>query len=280
MSGIGNDIADGEEQPQTESAVQSGLPATATAKRGVVEQLNDDEFNAWKAVGGVRGALESVLPALIFVVFYVATMELKWPIIASVGVSLILILARAIARQPMTYSISGLVGVGVGTVWALATGRGENFFAFGIIVAAIYGIVIAFLSLFRFPVVSMTLTPVWQLPWRWWRSEDSIAEDDALGSISEHDRVGLTRLARVAGWLSWLWFGLFAIRVAVQVPMWVMGQVAALGTMKIVLGLPLFLLVAWLTWVKLRPFKPLADAVVAQLPKESEEEPGATSASD
>jgi MFS family permease len=230
--------------------------AGENAQKGVAGQLNEETFDALKAVGGVRGAIESVAPALVFVVVYVITMELRPTLIAAVAVSVVLILARLIARQPVTYSVSGFIGVGIGVLWALFTGRGEDFFAVGIITGAVYGLGILISILVRFPVVSMALTPVWQLPWKWWR----------------HPQPPLARLARAARHLSWLWFGLFALRVGVQVPLWIAGNVAVLGTMKLILGLPPFLLVAWLTWVILRPYKPIVDDYLASMPSDEASE--------
>ena len=51
-----------------------------------------------------------------------------------------------------------------------------------------------------------------------------------------------------------MWAGIFVLRVAVQVPLWLSGQVAALGVAKLALGLPLFALGAWATWWGLRGY--------------------------
>ena len=134
--------------------------------KSLASQLNADQFDAWQAVGGVRGAIESVLPVLVFVVAYVITMDLKWPLILAGGISVVLILVRLVSRQPVTYSVSGFVGVAIGVIWALWSGRGENFFAFGIITSAAYGLAIMVANLVRYPVVSMALTAVWQLRWK------------------------------------------------------------------------------------------------------------------
>lgn len=60
-------------------------------------------------------------------------------------------------------------------------------------------------------------------------------------------------------WLSWLWAGVFALRLAVEVPLWWMGQVAQLGVAKLILGVPLFALAAWLSWLGIRPFGQLVN---------------------
>ena len=63
-------------------------------------------------------------------------------------------------------------------------------------------------------------------------------------------------LRRRCGSLTWMWAGVFALRVAVQAPLWAAGAVAALGVAKLALGLPLFALGAWATWRGLRGYAP------------------------
>jgi hypothetical protein len=41
---------------------------------------------------------------------------------------------------------------------------------------------------------------------------------------------------------------MFAVRLAVQVPLWRAGAATALGFANVLLGLPLFAAVLWLTW--------------------------------
>lgn len=44
----------------------------------------------------------------------------------------------------------------------------------------------------------------------------------------------------------------FALRLLVQVPLYLADQVAALGTAKLVMGLPLFALGLWVMWLVVR----------------------------
>jgi hypothetical protein len=45
---------------------------------------------------------------------------------------------------------------------------------------------------------------------------------------------------------------MFGLRLAVQVPLYLAGQVAVLGAVNVGLGLPLFGIVVWLSWLILR----------------------------
>ncbi|MEY4418169.1 MAG: hypothetical protein RIQ88_607 [Actinomycetota bacterium] len=49
-----------------------------------------------------------------------------------------------------------------------------------------------------------------------------------------------------------LWVGLFATRLLVEVPLYLAGQVVILGFVKLVLGLPFYLTMIWISWLLLR----------------------------
>ena len=52
---------------------------------------------------------------------------------------------------------------------------------------------------------------------------------------------------------SWIWVAMFTLRVVVQVPLYLAGLVGALGVAKVVMGWPLFLAAAYVTYLVLRP---------------------------
>ena len=53
-------------------------------------------------------------------------------------------------------------------------------------------------------------------------------------------------------WASCIWFCVFAIRVAIQVPLYLHDHVVSLGVSTLLLGWPLFALAALLSWLVLR----------------------------
>ena len=60
------------------------------------------------ALGGVRGLVEAVAPGLVFVVVFLATgQELVPPLIASLAVAVVLVIARLIGGTPVTQALSG-----------------------------------------------------------------------------------------------------------------------------------------------------------------------------
>jgi len=52
---------------------------------------------------------------------------------------------------------------------------------------------------------------------------------------------------------SWIWVGLFSLRLAVQLPLYLADSLTALGVARIAMGLPLFAVGIWLSWLILRP---------------------------
>ena len=57
---------------------------------------------------------------------------------------------------------------------------------------------------------------------------------------------------RVYTMASWVWFGMFILRLAIMYPLYRMNAVNALGVASLVLGYPLFLFVVWWTWLIIR----------------------------
>jgi hypothetical protein len=193
-------------------------------------------------VGGWRGAVESVLPGAVFVVLFVLTRDLRVCLAASAGAAVVFCLARLAQRQGMTQAASGLAGVAIGVVWAALSGRGENYFAWGLVTASAFAAGLLATVVARRPAVALAVGFAWRLPASW-RTDGALAP-----------------LRRRCLALTWVWTGMFLIRLGVQWPLWHAGAVAQLGVAKLVLGLPLFAVVCWLTWAGLRPFASLAHA--------------------
>ena len=53
-------------------------------------------------------------------------------------------------------------------------------------------------------------------------------------------------------WASWIWFCVFAVRVAIQLPLYLHDRVVSLGVSTLVLGWPLFAVAAVGSWLVLR----------------------------
>jgi hypothetical protein len=71
------------------------------------------------------------------------------------------------------------------------------------------------------------------------------------------------RKRRVFFWLAIAWAALFYARLALQFPLYLAGDVTALGTLKLIMGLPLFAPLVAVTWLAVR-------AAYAKTPREPE----------
>lgn len=201
-----------------------------------MSQATSDDFSWSDALGGTRGVIEATAPGLVFVVVYVATRALVPTLIAASCIALLACVIRLVQRQGLQQALSGLFGVAIGVIFAAATGRGENYFAWGIVTNIAMALVFAVSVLLRRGLVAQFYGPLTGLP-KGWQSDPTYAD-----------------LRRSCSLLTWMWAGIFALRVLVQAPLWLGGQVAALGVAKLVLGLPLFALGAWATWWGLRRY--------------------------
>lgn len=197
--------------------------------RGALAQLNSEEFDLWQAVGGVRGLVESVAPGVVFVVVFVATRDLAWSIGSAVALALIAMVLRLIARSTLTQAISGLGGILIGALWAWRTGEAEDFYAWGLYVNAGFALGAIVSILAGRPLVGLIVKGF---------------------SPRAAEAPGAHRAFRAA---TWLWASAFVARLAVQVPLYLQSEVGWLGTARVVMGLPLWALVLWVTWILIRP---------------------------
>jgi hypothetical protein len=48
-----------------------------------------------------------------------------------------------------------------------------------------------------------------------------------------------------------LWAGVFALRLLIQLPLYITEQIGYLGTARLLMGVPLFALTIWISWLLL-----------------------------
>ena len=214
------------------------------AGRGV-GQLAAEEFDFMAAVGGVRGLVESIAPGLVFVVVFLITRELLPALVASSALAVLAVVVRLVQRTPLTQAFSGMLGVAISVVWAWQTGEAANFFQWGLWVNAAYLVGTVLSILVRWPLVGAIVALIrgeWEEGWR---------------SSPMYRRYVMA---------TWLWAGLFAARLAVQVPLLLDDAVGWLGTAKLLMGVPLFAVVIWLTWLMVREPEELREPASAESP--------------
>lgn len=225
-------------EPRTSELIGAALGGAARragldpAAGGSTQQV------VWSAMGGWRGILESVLPSLAFVVLFTIRPEpLILPLGVSVGLAAIFTAIRLAQKSPPAAAIGGLVAAGAAAVLALMTGRGEDNFVLGFFTNAAYGSVLLISALIGWSLIGVAAGFL-------------VGE----GTSWRADR----RKRRAYFWLGIAWAALFAARLAVQLPLYFAGDVTALGTLKLVMGLPLFAPMIAVTWLVVRALHPKA----------------------
>lgn len=246
-------------------------PTPDKPKQGL-RSLTAQEFSALDSVGGLRGLIEATAPGLIYLVVYITTMELAPALISSLVVAALLVIIRLIQRTPVTMAFSGVFGVGIGLFIAWKSGDASDFYVWGLLVNLAYILGLGLSLALRWPGVGLmvellktglgasaskedTQPPL--TPQTGAEASESASDlaDPATQEQSpavvwptawRKDPISMKKYTIV----TWLWVAMFALRLGVQGPLYLAGTdfIAALGTARLVMGLPLFALVLWLTW--------------------------------
>lgn len=231
------------EEPRTQSASEIlGAALGGAARKAGLDPAESASTHkvVWSAMGGWRGILESVLPSLAFVILFTLRPEpLLLPLGVSVGLAAVFTVVRLVQKSPPSAALGGLVAAVAAAGLALWTGRGEDNFVPGLITNAVYGSVILVSALIGWSVIGLAVGFLM-----------------GEGTAWRADR----RKRRAFFWLGIAWAALFFARLAVQFPLYLAGDVTALGTLKLVMGLPLFAPLIAVTWLVVRALYPRASA--------------------
>jgi uncharacterized protein DUF3159 len=195
--------------PTSETAVRT--EAYATVEAAVRAQLS-------KALGGVRGMIEAAVPTMGFTATYVATKELKLALWIGVGAAVLLLAVRLAQRSTSQFVLNSLVGIAIAAVFALRSGKAEDAFLPGIIYNSAYAVGMIISIVVRWPLVGFIIGSVTGDPTAWRRNP---------------------AIVRLCSRLTWLLLFPCLLRVVVQYPLYLAGQVGWLGIAKIGLGWPL-----------------------------------------
>lgn len=216
------------------------MPENPGDTNSKVALLESPHFSLSDSIGGVRGVLESVLPTLIFMVAFIISRQIMLSSILAGICCAVFVLARLIQRQNVMQAIVGLLLVAISGWAAYSSHDARNFYTPGFLINAGWSLAIILSLLTRTPavgvVVELVHTPLSSAPGQWRRSW-----------VSKKKLFG----AYLAS--TWLWLALFGLRLAVELPLWLTHHVDALGIARLVLGIPAFALVFWLTWVWVSP---------------------------
>ncbi|MGE4426500.1 MAG: DUF3159 domain-containing protein [Solirubrobacteraceae bacterium] len=210
----------------------TGPGGAAPAPSGPARTVRRPPSSLQDAVGGPLGIAESALPAALFVgVYTVGGNDTTVSAIVAVAVAAVLAAARVVRGQTVQFALSGLVGIALAGFIVSRTGKAEDFFLPGLLFNVAYASAYLVSIVVRWPLVGVLVALMTQQDSSWRR--DPVA-------LRAHTRA------------SWLWVGLFLFRLAVQLPLYLAGALVALGAARVAMGIPLFVLGLWLTWLLIR----------------------------
>ncbi|GAA1951422.1 DUF3159 domain-containing protein [Microbacterium deminutum] len=218
-----------------DAAKRAGLDPASDASTGHV---------VWRAMGGWRGILEAVLPGVVFILVWTLTYDpgtkqanLPLSLGLSVGLAAVFTIIRLIQHGPAGAAIGGLIATAAAAALALFTGRGQDNFLWGFATNIAYGSAFLVSALIGWSLIGLAVGFLMSEGTAWRRDK---------------------RKRRVFFWLAIAWAGLFALRLLIQLPLYFAGDVAALGTVKLIMGLPLFAPLVAVTWLAVRALYPPA----------------------
>lgn len=194
----------------------------------------DDRFRPADALGPAA-FLDAGLPLALFTVVYIAGgRNLTLSLWVALGAGVLLGIIRLIRRERLMNVVAGFVGLGIAAFMANRTGKPEDVFSWGFLVNIGYGLAYLISIIVRWPLLGVLV-------------------GFATGQgTSWRDDPALLRAYTKA---SMLWVAMFVLRLGVQVPLYLAGesQLGWLATARLAMGWPLFMLVAYLSWVIIRP---------------------------
>lgn len=213
----------------------SDKKASAAARLGLHDsegQLNLSRRSVLGAVGGWIGIIEAILPSMVFVVLLAIFQQTVVAVVAAASVSAIFLIIQLLRKKPVTQAIAGAIGIAISAFLPLREGgHAADYFIQGFVTNSIYLAVLVLSVLIRWPIIGILVGIL-------------IGEGSAW-----RKNKGQMRRFQVA---TLVWISLFAARLLVQVPLYFAQATEALGLFRIAMGVPLYAICIWLTWLLVR----------------------------
>jgi Protein of unknown function (DUF3159) len=175
-------------------------------------------------LGGWRGSLETTLPMLAFVLSWSWRHDATTSLVAAGVVTMALALVRLAQRQSAHFVLGAALATGVAAFFVLRSGRAEDAFLPGLIKSTAFGVGALISVALRWPVVGFMVS-----------AGDPYLAEDPLGWRRDRG------LVRVCQRLTMVLVVLYAVRLAVMLPLYLASKVAWLSVASVVLGWPLWL---------------------------------------
>ena len=220
-------------EPAQEPPTMAVLAEGYAAKAGL-HRTHDGRVDVLRSAGGVQGIAESIVPGLLFLIAYTLTRGLELSLVAALASAAVFTVVRLVQRRPLTQALAGVVGVGISAWLANSTGKPEDFYLPGFITNAAYILALVVSILVKWPVAGLLF---------------GFIRNEGVHWRNDPARLKAYRLG------TWIIVGVLALRLAVQVPLYLLGGegLTALATTRLIMGAPLYILGIWVAWLLTRP---------------------------
>ena len=197
---------------------------------------NQDRDKVIGALGGKKGLIDSGLPAVVFLVIFNVKNDLKMALTGAIILSILLAIIRLIKKDTVQHAISGLIGVLLCAYFANKSGNASDFYIPKLLTNLAYGSAYLIANLIGWPLLGVVLGPL-------------------LGENFEWRKNPARKRVYIRA--SWIWVAMFFLRIAVQYPIYLSGNVNLLGTVNLAMGYPLFFATAYLSWRIIKTAPPI-----------------------
>jgi hypothetical protein len=191
--------------------------------------LSDKTKEIWEELKSVLSGstIDALLPPILFAIVN-AAWGLVPGVIAAVGLALILGAIRLVRKQAWYYALGGVMGVGLAAGIALLTQNAASYYLPAIIGSGLLLLLALISIIFKKPLAAWVshLTRGWDLEWFW--------REDVKPAYRE---------------VTWFWAVFFAMRLGVQIYLFVRGDAGSLGWVNILLGWPVTIVVLAVSYV-------------------------------
>lgn len=191
-----------------------------------------DRESLMASVGGWFGIIQSSIPASLFVLIFALTRNTFASATTSIVVSLSFVVWQIISKKPVTQAVAGLAGIALSAYLTLRDGgHPADYFIQGFFTNIGYGLALGLSVAVRWPLLGFLMGLLRSEPTAWRKNK---------------------KLLRRADLATLLFVILFAARLIVQLPLYFANQIEALGIARVAMGVPLYALCIWLSWLLLR----------------------------
>ena len=188
------------------------------------------------ALGGARGLIDSGLPSILFLIVFNIGKDLTPALVGAVSISVFLAIIRLAKKDTIQHAVSGLIGVLICAYFANKSGNPSDFYIPKLLTNLGYGTVYLIGNLAGWPILGVIIGPLLGENFLW--RKDPVRKKAYIRA-------------------SWIWVGMFFIRILVQYPIYLSGNVNLLGTVNLLMGYPLFIAAAYLSWLVIKSAPPV-----------------------